>query len=176
MTFFLIPKFPDTGSYTKWTNSWYRYLHGTGTHKKSSKFLNFVDKNQFQYKKIPIPAARLFPVPTFFDTVSEIFPVQNLSDIDSETFSRYKIGPIPIPRLFPLPICSDKGSDTTTFLGMSVQVCHTLHLSIVSTQFILFVPLDLNLSSNFSSNSFRLIAVSIVSIQSILVVPSPLQI
>ena len=60
--FFPVPNFSDTGSdpTKKMKNSRYRYLYGTGTHYKSSKFLNFGDETQFRYQIFPIPVPRLF--------------------------------------------------------------------------------------------------------------------
>ena len=66
--FFPVPNFSDTGSDTtrKMKNSRYRHLNSTGTHYKSSKFLNFGNKNQFRYQIFPIPVPRLFSGTKFF--------------------------------------------------------------------------------------------------------------
>ena len=106
--FFPIPNLTDTGSDTtrKMNNSRYRHLNGTGTHYKSSKFLNFGNENQFRYQIFPIPVPRLFPGTKFF---------------------RYRFR-----AFFPVPICSVCLSDTTKKMKKSrhrefpVPVRHTL--------------------------------------------------
>ena len=67
--FFPVPNFSDTGSDTTWKKENFPvpYLYDTGTHYKSSKFLNFGNKNKFWYQIFPI----LFPVPIFSDTGSD---------------------------------------------------------------------------------------------------------
>ena len=142
---FPVPNFSDTTR--KMKNSRYRHLNGTGTHYKSSKFLNFGNENQFRYQIFPIPVPRLFSGTKFCRyRFRDFFPVPNFSDTGSETFSRYQFFPIPVPRLFhgtkffryrfrdffPVPICSDTGSDTTKKMKNSryrefpVPVRHTL--------------------------------------------------
>ena len=92
---FSVPNFSNTGSETFFRYQifpipvqrlfsspkfyWYRFRYhlkkwkipGTGTHYKSSKFLNFCNKNQFWYQFVPIPVPRLFPVPICSKTGSD---------------------------------------------------------------------------------------------------------
>ena len=108
--FFPIPNFTDTGSEafsgTTFFRYWFWYYQkiwkipgtNTGTHSKYSKFLNFGDKNQFQYQIFPIPVPRLFSCTNFFRyRLQDFFPVPNFSHTSSETFSRYKFVPIQVP-------------------------------------------------------------------------------
>ena len=102
----------------------FRYIFGSGTHYKPSKFLNFGEENQFwnqiftniffwyQIFSIPIPV--LFPGAKFFR-------------YRFRDFFRYQIFPIPVPRLFPVPNFSDTGTDTTKKNEkFPVPVRHTL--------------------------------------------------
>ena len=78
-------------------NSRFRYLFGSGTHYKPSKFLNFGEENQFwnqiftniffRYQIFSIPIPVLFSGTKFFR-------------YRFRDFFRYQIFPIPVPRLF----------------------------------------------------------------------------
>ena len=102
--FFPVPNFSDTGSETffryqifpipvpippeKMNNSRYRYLDGTGTHYKSSKFQNLCDKIQFRYQIFSDTDTGTFSGTKFFRyRFRDFFPVPNFSDTGSDTFS-----------------------------------------------------------------------------------------
>ena len=118
-------------------NSRYRYLYGTGTHYKSSKFLNFGDKTQFRYQIFAIPVTipqQIWEIPGakfFWYRFRDFFAVPNFCDNGFDTTTNLRsswcqIFLIPVPRLFSgtkyfrywyryfflVPNFSDTGSET----------------------------------------------------------------
>ena len=91
--FFPVPNFSDTGSDTtsNMKNSRFRYLFGSGTNYKPSKFLNFGNKNKGF-------SSETFSGTKFFRyRFRDFFPVPIFSDTGFETFFRYQFFPIPVP-------------------------------------------------------------------------------
>ena len=106
--------FSDTGSDTTSNrkNSRFRYLFGSDTHYKPSKFLNFGEENHFwnqiftniffRYQIFSIPIPVLFSGTKFFRyRFRDFFPVPIFSDTGSNTTkkmknSRYREFPVPV--------------------------------------------------------------------------------